>query len=77
MDVLASKKRALDGDGGFKVPAQRAPISCIDEDEKPSSVENAGSGSSHGERGYASRRRYRGTGVDEKSQSHSGKRSFV
>nr|CAD1819131.1 unnamed protein product [Ananas comosus var. bracteatus] len=71
LDVLASKKRALDGDGGFKVPAQRAPISCIDEDEKPSSVENAGSGSSHGERGYASRRRYRGTGVDEKWQSRS------
>ncbi|XP_072951329.1 pre-mRNA-splicing factor ATP-dependent RNA helicase DEAH7-like isoform X2 [Typha angustifolia] len=77
LDVLASKKRALEGDVGFKAPSQRtiSSVTSIDEEEKSASfIENDSDSLPQSERAS---RRYRGSIVEEQLHSGDDERSYT
>jgi pre-mRNA-splicing factor ATP-dependent RNA helicase DHX38/PRP16 len=70
LDLLAHRKRELEGGNAFKPPPSKVTVAAdsVDEDEKPGPAENDATSLSGGSRGNSSCR-YRGTGSDVKTNS--------
>ncbi|TVU38991.1 hypothetical protein EJB05_12390 [Eragrostis curvula] len=68
LDLLAHRKRELEGGNAFKAPPQKVTVAAdsVDEDEKPGPAESDATSLSGGSRGNSSRR-YRGSGSDDKT----------